>query len=827
MENSGVTTEIAARWQQLQSLFHRFADLPENERGPALLANCPNPDLRAAVLELLRASSYIERAEVASVSPLDELPATFVGPYRLLQCVGSGGMGAVYLVERDAGGIRQRAALKMLAPHAVGPSFVDRFHREQHILASLDHPNITRLLDAGLTESGAADIGQPYLVMEYVEGRHLDAYCDNHKLSIQERLHLFLEVCQAVDHAHRNLIVHLDLKPSNILVTESGVPKLLDFGTSKLLHQDGRFTSTHLATPSYASPEQLRNEPVTTACDVYSLGVILFELLAGRRPESEASIAALIQNVVEEREPARLDENTTSDVAEKRRTTVTALRASLKGDLSTIARKCLRIRPQDRYPSVSALAEDIQRYLAGRPILARRQTAVYLIEKFIRRNRGKVVTSGVLAASLAALLIYAFNQQRRALFEQQRALEESARAARTQGFMSQLFRLANSNFSGTQTTSLSDFLALGIKMAPLLASDKQQAAEVECSLAISLRDSGNLQASTPVFEEAVADARAAHDPNTETEALAYLTGLYFDDGKSEKALTTGRAAIRLAQMPAVSGKSRADAYRTLGYALMLLHPADSEGVHLLEQAAHIANEAHLPAWDRADVLGDLAWADSIRARMPDAARNANEAIALYHGLPVEVCQIAEPVLALARVYRAQKRFTESEKLLRENYERVARCLGSGYDLSLSVLGQWGYSLVLTGHAGEAIAKLEEGLAIANKTYAGRNREYLVDILGPLGLAYEAAGQPQKAEAAGRASLALLPPDPENPSTGLAKRTIGRALYSQGKFAEALPYLEEADASYAKHAPDSLYAQGLHEILERDRSKLARQRKPIQ
>ncbi len=816
---------LAAQWQQLQSLFHLIADLPEDQREPALLDRCADPDLRAEVLALLRADQRMECIAAPVLAP-EQPPAASIGPYLLLRCIGSGGMGTVYLVERDVAGTRQRAALKMLAPHAAGPSFIERFHREQHILASLEHPNITRLLDAGVTDvglrdSGFREAGQPYLVMEFVEGRHLDAYCDDHKLTVEERLQLFLHVCHAVDHAHRNLIVHLDLKPSNILVTENGIPKLLDFGTSKLLHLDGRFTSTQLATPSYASPEQLRHESVTTACDIYSLGVILFELLAGRRPGADSSIAALIQNFAEEREPARLDGKTTAHVAANRRTTVGALRASLAGDLSTIVRKSLRIRPQDRYPSVSSLAEDIRRYLAHRPILARRQTALYLVEKFVRRNRGKVLASALLALALIAVLAYAFSQQRKALFEQQRALAESARSARTQAFMSQLFRLANSNFSGTQATSLSDFLGLGIKMAPLLANDKQQTAEVECSLAISLLDSGNPKASTPVFEKALADARSAHDSNTETEALSYLTGLYFDDGQIQKALATGRAAARLAQTPGVSGKSRADAYQKLAYVLVLLRPADQEGVHLLEQAARIATESRLPAWDRATVLGNLAWADSIRGHLPEAETNARESIALYRALPVQVCDIAEPVLALARVYRVQRRFSESETLLRDNYQRVARCMGSGYDMSLAVLGQWGYSLVLTGHPQEAAAKLEEGLAIAQKTYAGRNSEYLIDILGPLGLAYEATGQPEQAEKAARASLAILPPNPENPSMGLTKRTLGRALYSQGKFAEALPYLEAADQSYAKHAPDSLYAQGLHAILEQDRAELAR------
>ncbi len=314
--------------------------------------------------------------------------------------------------------------------------------------------------------------------------------------------------------------------------------------------------------------------------------------------------------------------------------------------------------------------------------------------------------------------------------------------------------------------------------------------------------------------------------NTETDALSYLTGLYFDDGKSELALATGREAIRRSQMPGVSGKSRSDAYLTLGYSLLLLKPGDPEGVRLLGEAARIASQAHLPAWDRANVLGDLAWGQSIRAQLPAAERNAAESISLYKSLPVQVCQIAMPVLAMARVYRVQKRFQAAERILRENYQRVAVCLGSGYDLALSVLGQWGYALVFTGRSQEAIDRLEAGLPLARKAYGQRNSNYIVDILAPLGLAYEAAGQPAKAEAVSRNALSILREDPENPDVAQAKRTLGRALYAQHKFTEALAYLEAADAGYAKHAPDSIYAQGLHAILLDDRRQIALAQKQL-
>ena len=278
-----MTSDIE-HWEQLQALFHLAEDVPDDALDRLLLTACVEPGLRIRAKALIMAERKGQLDSVSSIAPSQ---SGKIGPYTILRHLGSGGIGSVYLVERIVGGAVQRAALKVLTLHANEPFLIDRFSREQHILASLDHPNITRMLDAGISEAG-----QPYLVMEYVDGVHLDTYCDDRSLGIPERLQLFLRVCEAVAYAHRNLVVHLDLKPSNILATEAeGIIKLLDFGTSKLIQPDSQQTTTVMATPAYASPEQLRNEAVTTSCDIYALGAILFELLAGRRPNQDSSVA--------------------------------------------------------------------------------------------------------------------------------------------------------------------------------------------------------------------------------------------------------------------------------------------------------------------------------------------------------------------------------------------------------------------------------------------------------------------------------------------------------------------------------------------------------
>src|SRR6202789_3169634 len=341
-------------WELLQALFHLAETTPDEDLDRVLAERCPDEALRLRALAIFHASN----AEAAEDAPRGApLLNGRIGPYQLIRHIGSGGIGSVYLVERNLGGAIQRSALKVLAPHAAGPSFVERVHREEHILASLDHPNITRMLDAGLTETG-----QPYLVMEYVDGAHLDVYCDTRKLGVRERLLKFVHICDTVAYAHRNLIVHLDLKPSNIFVTSDGTVKLLDFGTSKLIQPDSLLTTTVMATPAYASPEQLRNEPVTTACDVYALGAILFELLAGRRPGNQASVAVMIERAMKEQEPERLPDAVTGDAAAQRGMSESRLRQLLSGDLATIVAKCLSPRAKDRYPSLDSLTGDLQRY---------------------------------------------------------------------------------------------------------------------------------------------------------------------------------------------------------------------------------------------------------------------------------------------------------------------------------------------------------------------------------------------------------------------------------------------------------------------------------
>ncbi len=390
---------------ELEKLFEQAVGLAAAEREQFLAEHCSDPDLRRE-LELLLAhdqgaETLLQRAvsEEASSALQTFLftPGQHVGAYRVLSIIGRGGMGLVYLAERADGKFEQRVAIKVLQS-GVDPSWVnDRAQQECRILASLEHPNIARVLDADVSHDGL-----PYFVMEYVDGLPLDRYCERHQLSLRDRLRLLLPLCDALHLAHQKLIVHRDLKPDNILVTEHGVPKLLDFGIAKVLGEvpvSPQNTATRILTPEYASPEQARGEPVTTATDIYSLGGVLYKLLTGSTPHQTKDKGPMeMVRVISEKEVRRPSE----------------LRRELAGDIDSILLKALHTDPQQRYRSVDQFAADLQRWLEGRPVLAVPPSLAYRARKFGRRHRVALATVGAVALALVVAAVVSIREGIRA-----------------------------------------------------------------------------------------------------------------------------------------------------------------------------------------------------------------------------------------------------------------------------------------------------------------------------------------------------------------------------------------------------------------------------
>src|SRR5215472_5472252 len=419
-DNSGSEHEVAGaafedaavRWQKVKDVFGDALEQGLADRGAFLDRAC-NGDhaLRAEVESLLAAAQGATDEQPPAAEP-DRMLGRRLGAYQILEPIASGGMATVYLAHRADDQYRKSVAIKLIHPGLASDALCRRFRSERQTLAALDHPNIVRLLDGGTTEEGL-----PYLVMDYVDGRPIDEYCDQHQLTVEERLRLFRTVCGAVEHAHQNRIIHRDLKPSNILVTADGSPRLLDFGIAKLLSPElssdmGLMTTAgiHHMTPAYASPEQVRGDAITYASDVYSLGVVLYELITGHRPYrfknySQAEVERVICETEAER-PSTIVTRAESDqgpdgssghivtpeaVSRARGVPLEKLRRHLKGDLDNIVLKALHKEPQRRYGSVQEFSEDIARHLEDRPVKARPNTLQYRTRKLIRRRKTEMV----------------------------------------------------------------------------------------------------------------------------------------------------------------------------------------------------------------------------------------------------------------------------------------------------------------------------------------------------------------------------------------------------------------------------------------------------
>jgi eukaryotic-like serine/threonine-protein kinase len=525
-------TIASADWPQLLSLLETALDLPEPARQ-AWLSQLDGPaPLIEELRRLLEDRRAIETGEFLQALPSlpDEptmtssataLPRTeHVGPYRLVREIGRGGMSTVWLAERADQQLKRQVALKL--PHT-GPgqdSLATRLLREREILSGLDHPHIARLYDVGLTECGT-----PYLVMEYVEGERLLDYADQHQLDIPHRIALFRQVLSAVQHAHTKLLLHRDLKPSNILVNRAGEVKLLDFGIAKLVSNDSQTAEvTELTraagqplTLMYASPEQLRGEALTTACDVYALGVVLYELLCGQHPvELKTNSAARAEDAVLHQEPRTPSRRAFSDAAlAARSTSAKALRRALSGDLDAIVLRALAKAPADRFGSADAFGADIGRWIAGEPVQARAPSAWYYLNKFVRRNRlgvsfGAVASCALLVASGVAVVQRIETQK------------EAQRATASRDFLLQMFKDVDPDLTEGRDLTARQLLAQGkARLDTGFSGQPALRAELLMAVGEAQQDLGDPSAADATLAQAV--TAFANLGDQRNEAIALLT----------------------------------------------------------------------------------------------------------------------------------------------------------------------------------------------------------------------------------------------------------------------------------------------------------------
>ncbi len=571
----------ASTWAQVKDIFSHVVGLDAVEQRAFLDENC-NGDagLRQEVEALLRsnneAENFIEEPAftVADALPADPEPTIdkVIGHYRIVREIGRGGMGTVFLAKRDDGEFQQEVAIKVVSSAFLGRESLDRFRQERQILAGLTHPNIARLLDGGVTDDGL-----PYLVMEYVEGESLIDHAEAQNLSIDERLRVFLKICRAFAYAHANLIVHRDIKPSNIFVTPDGEPKLLDFGLAKItdIENDNLRTATtfRALTPAYASPEQLSGEPITTASDIYSLGVVLYELLTGSRPFNSESVPfeKMIQ-IVSTLEPEKPSMKVlqTSKVGGDNRLAAKR-RQSLKGDIDNIVLMAMRKEPERRYRSVEQLAEDIDRHLSGLPIAASEDTFGYRTSKFVKRHWIGVTSVAVIGLILIAGIIATTVQTRGA----QRA---QARSETIGGFLQSILSSAAPEAKGADV-KVKDILDDASERAK---SEFENDPEV---LARVLTTLGRTYVGLTLNEQAEKELRAAvaaserangeNHPVT-AEGLAWLGIALGFQGKSTEGVQVSNRAIAIARIVHPNGHVDLG-YALFGLSLNLLQNGDASG----------------------------------------------------------------------------------------------------------------------------------------------------------------------------------------------------------------------------------------------------------
>jgi serine/threonine protein kinase len=508
------------RWRQIKDAFSAALELPAEERAEWLAVTIPDdPSLAREVAGLLAAhdgaTDFYDRGALAAVPEVQRqlaggVEGMRVGPYRVLSELGHGGMGAVYLAVRDPASFTHKVALKLIKRGMDSDEIVRRFVAERQILASLAHPNIARLFDGGSTPDG-----RPYFVMEYVEGKPITVYAGEHELAVEARLHLFLHVCRAVQHAHQSLVVHRDLKPANILVDADGEPKLLDFGIAKLLDpssSDGTTALTGLApgpmTPDYAAPEQLAGGAVTTATDVYGLGLLLYELLVGQNPRSAG-------RKLGEGWSGRPPSQALKALAPEKNTETRRRIRRVAGDLDTIVGKALAPEPERRYGTAAALAEDVERHLTQRPVAARRPTLAYRLSRSVLRHK--------LAAALAlAVCLFGIVSSYEAFVvrqERDRAEEQRRRAESLNQFLQRMIQRADPEQSRGETLTLRQVLDSGARelMVREAGQDARTWAELLETMGVTYKNLGLYEDSGRYLERALRQRERQRRPSREAD----------------------------------------------------------------------------------------------------------------------------------------------------------------------------------------------------------------------------------------------------------------------------------------------------------------------
>lgn len=714
------------RYRRINRLAEAALAFGPEERSAYLDERCGSDEgLRTEVEELLAVAEAAEGdSSLEDPRPMDR-SGEQIGSWKLVRELGRGGMGVVYLARRADGTYSQEAAVKLLDPMGGAADLHRRLVAERQILADLAHPNIARLLDGGTTDEGT-----PYLVLERVDGLPIDRYCDQHRLSLRRRLELFQEICAAVDHAHRRLIVHRDLKPSNILVEDGGAVKLLDFGIAKLLDPQRSSSSLQLTeawgrrlSPSYASLEQLRGDAITTATDVYSLGVVLYQLLTGELPHRLDGLSpARMEQVLARSEVQAPSLTLTAEAAERRGGEPAVLCRELAGDLDAIVLKALRPEPEERYESPRQLADDLRSYLEGFPVAARRGTLRYRAGKLVRRHFWSV-TAGLLAlVAVLGFTLITLWQNRRIEAERQQAVEQrdlAQRQSETTERLSQVlwdvFEVADPGGAGARNLTARDLLDQARpRIEEELASEPELRARALARLGGIYR---NLE-DYPVAEELLLEALELHRAQSEPRPLE-LAGILSDLGLLrhlqgrygkcielfEEALELRRSAAEPRSEPVAQGLYFVAYGRQATGEFELAAEAARESLAIRRQLQPLDPVKMAQSLDQVGSveigLGELA---SAGVHFEEALRLRQQQLGADHAL------VAESLSNLGSVQSRLGDHAAAARSLRRAWEINRQALGDASPITINIQGNLAAALVELGELEEAAPLVQEVLA---------------------------------------------------------------------------------------------------------------------
>ena len=799
------------RWNKVQSIFEKALDVKSARQKDFVKEACgDDTEIYSEVISLLEedldAHSMLDGLAVDAVDlPTESNIGKQIGPYRISREIGAGGMGAVYLAERTEGEFEQQVAIKLIKRGMDSDQILKRFMAERQILARLQHPNIARLLDGGLTDDGL-----PYFTLEFVEGEPIDSYCDRKKLSIDERLNLFRSVCLAVQYAHQSLIVHRDLKPSNILVTEDGTVKLLDFGIAKALSEESDEPSAALTrtglrvmTPHYAAPEQVRGEPITTATDVYALGVILYELITGKSPywvDPGSSIEmerAICGTQPDKPSDAVTKKPTTSkelDIAESlekisedRSTKQDRLKRTLAGDLDNICLLALRKEPERRYRSAEQFFEDIGRYLKGLPVRARPDTFGYRTQKFIQRNQLRLALIGAVFLVIIALIAF---YTARLEAERDRAQLETQKAEQVSDFLTGLFEVSDPGQSKGGTITARELLDRG---AAQIETELTEQPAVQAQM---LHVIGGVYGSLGLYAEADTllgralalrrDLHGEEHPDV-AKTLTALGILYEQVGRYEDAATMHRSALAVLRVHSDDEPiALASSLHSLAHAQMRLEQLD-EAERLIREALAIKRtllgDKNPDVAYSLNILGDV---HTYQGRYDEAEVIHLEALAMRRELlGDDHIDVAVSLHNLAATLLSMERYEEAEVMYREILPLWKKIYGTETFEVANTLSQLSFVVGRQGRYEESEAMHREAMATFRRVFGDEHPRIASGLARHARLLAEQGRYPE-AEATYGEALAMWRRQlgNEHPSVMTALARVGTYVWKQGRYAEA-------------------------------------------